>query len=181
MSADIRHQPTRSPSYNGFNFIILMGIGVIPSYINGFIGMFLQKGFQEFGDFFTPLVSAYENDGFSGMVVDSPDAIVLLGLAWSWDHDLLSFWAPHRNQGWQPGQVEFISVIKHFLRFQVVSDVFDRLFLTLYSGSGLLMVCCGRLKTIPPALSTRRTVSVETRNPVSSAMKSARRASVQSE
>src|SRR5262245_40669535 len=104
------------------------------------------------------------------MIVDPANTIVFFGLAWGRDHDLLALRAPHRSQGGMPADVKFISIVEDFIDFQVVSFLFDRFFLTRYSGSGLLTLCWGRLMTISAAFKCKRMVSVETRSPVCSAI-----------
>src|ERR687898_727859 len=66
-------------------------------------------------------------------------------------------------------------------RAQAVARVLDRLFLTAYSGPGLVIACCGRFSAMPPARSRRWTLGTLIRRPVASAKWSARRAAVQSE
>jgi hypothetical protein len=50
-----------------------------------------------------------------------------------------------------PADVELISIVEGLARLQVIAGVFNRLFLSAYSGSGLVIVCCGRLNAILPA------------------------------
>src|SRR5215204_4882974 len=109
------------------------------------------------------------------MIVDRTNAVGTKVLTRCGDHDLLSFGTPHRAEGWQPTQVELVGVIEDGAGLKVVSDVFNRLFLSSYSGSGLLTLCCGRLKTIPWSASSCATVTLLTRIPRSSARKSASR------
>src|SRR3954462_936807 len=104
------------------------------------------------------------------MVVDRSDSVALFRLGGRWDHNLLAFWSPYRLQGWHPAQVELVGVIEVLSRGETVAGLFDRLFLRAYSGSGLVMVCWGRLKTIPVAFKCTRTLSQVTRMPVVSAM-----------
>src|SRR5262245_32345686 len=104
------------------------------------------------------------------MIVDPTNPVMLFGLAWGRDHDLLALRAPHRSQGRMPTDVKFISIVEEFIGFQVVPFLFNRFFFTRYSGSGLLTLCWGRLMTISAAFKCKRMVSVETRSPVSSAI-----------
>src|SRR5512139_1654116 len=105
----------------------------------------------------------------TGMIIDRANAVALVRLSRGRNHDLLALWAPHRSQGRHPREVELIRIIEDLLRFQGRTGVFNRLFLTAYSGSGLLIVCCGRLMTMSAAFRWHRTVSASTRIPVCSA------------
>src|SRR5262249_20246888 len=97
------------------------------------------------------------------------------------NHHLLSDRTPQGPQGWLPTNVKFVSIVEDLPGLQVITCVFNRLFFTWYSGSGLEILCWGRERTTPPALRARRTVSSETRSLVSPAVKSANRCRVQSE
>ena len=93
------------------------------------------------------------------MVVHRSDAVTLFGLGGSGDHNLLAFRSPYRLEGRHPTQVELVGVVEMISRPEAVAGLFDRLFLKAYSGSGLVMVCWGRLRTIPAAFRCTRTVS----------------------
>jgi hypothetical protein len=82
-----------------------------------------------------------EHHRFSRVIVHGAKALVLGRLSGGRDHHLLSLGTPHRPQRGKPTEVELIGVIKHIPCTQSVTGVFNRLFLTAYSGSGLLMVC----------------------------------------
>lgn len=112
-----QNKPTRSPAHHRFNFIILMRIGIIPGHIDGFIRMLLQQCFQEFGDFLPTFASADQHHRLARMVVDGTNPVMFLSLAWRGDHHLLTAGTPHRHQGGQPRQIEFIGIVEHFLRF----------------------------------------------------------------
>src|SRR5262245_2965693 len=103
------------------------------------------------------------------MVVDRPNAIVSGGLSRCRDHYLLSLGTPQRPQGRKPTHIEFVRIIKDGSRFQVIAGLLNRLFFTRYSGSGLLILCWGRLSTISACFRWTRTVSAATRIPVCSA------------
>jgi len=124
-----------------FHFIILMSCEVVPSHKNRSRRMLVQQSLQQLCHFPASFSSADQHDRLSGMVVDCSQAIMNLGLSWGWDHHLLSLWAPHRSQGRQPTDVEFIRIVEHLTWLQSVSGFFNRLFLTWYCGSGLEMVC----------------------------------------
>src|SRR5262249_45922227 len=143
--------------------------------------VFLHQSIQELGDLLAALVPLQEDHCFPSMIVDGANAVVLGGLSRSGNHHLLPFGAPHRPQRGKPTEIEFIGVIEDIPRFPMVSGRFNRLFFTTYSGSGLLIVCWGRLKTISAAWRWTRTVSFCTRIPVRSASSSARRCRVQVE
>src|SRR5215211_748061 len=121
--------------------------------------MLLQKRLQKFGDLGAALATADQHHRLAGVVVDRPDAVALFGLGWGLDHHLLALGAPHRLEGRHPAQVELVCVVEMIPRLQPVAGFFDRLFLRAYSGSGLVMVCWGRLKTMPSAFRCTRTVS----------------------
>src|SRR5215210_7494040 len=115
------------------------------------------------------------------MVVDRADAVSPGGLGGRRDHHLPALRAPYGLQSRHPAQAELVRVVETIARFEPVAGFFDRLFLRAYSGSGLLIVCWGRLSTMPWAFRCSRTVSYSTRMPVCSAMWSARRLSVHNE
>ena len=158
-----------------------MRVDIISGNIDGFMRMFVQESLQKLGNLWSALASPEDDKGFSRMVVDPTDSIMLLGLSRCGYHDLLSFGTPYRFKRRLPTHIEFVRIIEDFAWFQVVSLLFNRLFFNSYSGSGLLTLCCGRLMTISLSLKISRTVSVEKRRPVSSAMKSTKRCKVQRE
>src|SRR5215217_1697526 len=163
------------------DLVVLMGVGVVPGYIHGARRMLLQQRLQQFGDLTPALTPTDEDHRLAGMVVDRSDAVALFGLGWRLDHHLLALRSPHRLEGGHPAQVELVGVVEDLSRSEVVASLFNRLFLRAYSGSGLVMVCWGRLSTIPAAFRCTRTVSYSTRMPVCSAMWSAKRLSVHTE
>jgi hypothetical protein len=63
-----------------------------------------------------------------------------------------------------------IRIIEYRAWRHAITGLRNRLFLPNYSGSGLLLFCGGRERTIAAAASTRRTVSSDTRMPVRSAI-----------
>ena len=164
-----QHQPSSCGANDGFNLIIRMGIGMIPRHIDGARGMPVDQGLQQFGDLLAPLAAAEQHDGFDCMIVDGAQPIALVRLPWGRNHDLLTSRTPQGAQGGQPTEIEFVSIVKHLTSFQMVAAVFNRLFFTAYSGSGRLIVCWGRLRTMSACFSARRIVSSETRMPVLSA------------
>lgn len=76
------HQPTGSPTDDSFDFIVWLGIGLIPGHINRLSRRLFQERFPEFRDFLAALALANENYGFTCRVVASSNAIVFLGLVW---------------------------------------------------------------------------------------------------
>ena len=60
-----QNKSTGSSTYLRFDFIILMSIGIIPSHIDGVIGLFLKECFQKFGDFLGTFAFAYQNYRFT--------------------------------------------------------------------------------------------------------------------
>ena len=121
--------------------------------------MFLEQRFEQLSDLGAALASTDEDDRLAGVVVHRAYAVALSGLGWRWDHHLPPFRAPHRLEGGHPAQVELVGVVEDIARFETAAGFFDRLFLRAYSGSGLVMVCWGRLKTIPAAFRCTRTLS----------------------
>src|SRR5258708_5673810 len=143
--------------------------GIIPSDVDRPRGVFLHQGVQQLSDLFAPLVPLQEDHRFPRVIVHGANAVVLGRLSWGGDHHLLSLGAPHGSECGEPTEIELIGVIEDIPGAQVVAGCFNRLFFTAYSGSGLLMVCWGRLNTISAALRWTRTVSFSTRIPVCSA------------
>src|SRR5258707_6932155 len=158
-----------------------MRSGVIPGDIDGPRRVFLQECFQERRDLFAALVPLQEHHRFPTVLVHGSTAVVLGRLSGGGNHHRLSLGAPHRPQRGEPTEIELIRVIEDIPRFPVVAGRFTRLFLSAYSGSGLLIVCWGRLNTISAAWRWTRTVAFSTRIPVRSANASANRCSVQVE
>jgi hypothetical protein len=163
-------QPTRSPSQDSLDLVVLMGAGVIPGDIDRASRMSVKQSLQQLSHLAASFASSDQHEGFSRMVVDCTKTIAFPGLSGRRDHHLLALPAPHRSERWQPADVELVGVVEHLTWLQSIPRVLNRLFLTLYSGSGLLMVCWGRLSTIPAFFSSLRTVSSETRMPVCSAI-----------
>src|ERR671912_105417 len=87
------------------------------------------------------------------------DAVALLGLGGRRDHHLLAFGTPYRLQCRHPTQVELVGVVEAIARPEAVPCSLDRLFLSAYSGSGLVIVCWGRLRTMPAVFRCARTLS----------------------
>lgn len=90
-----------------------MRISVVPGHVNRLGWMLVQQRLQQLSNLYTPLATPENDDRFSRMVVDCPNAIRLLRLPGSWDHDLLTLGAQHRTQGGEPTEIELICVIKH--------------------------------------------------------------------
>ena len=133
------------------------------------VGCLSTKRLEEFGNVLAAFVPLHQHHGLARMIIHRPQPIAFRGGAGRWNHDLLSLGTPHLAQRRVPTHIEFVGIVKDFIAFQVVTRFFNRLFLTWYSGSGLLILCCGRLITIPAALRCSRTVSIPTRIPVCSA------------
>jgi hypothetical protein len=165
-----QNQPTSCTPNDCFDLIILMRVGVVPGDVDVSGRVLVHQSLQQFGHFATALSAPKQNDGFTRVIIHGTQPVASVGLTRGGDHHLLAFGAPQRSQGWQPTDVKFIGVVKDIPWFQAVSCVFNRLFFTWYAGSGLLILCWGRLSTMSAFFSTRRTVSVETRRPVFSAM-----------
>ncbi len=117
----------------------------------------------------SPLSSTNDHHRSSPMIVDRSQTIMHFGLSQRWDHQLLPFRAPHLAQSRQPTDIELIRIVKDFVSLHPISSFINRLFLIWYSGSGLEIVCCGRLNAISSFANSRRIVSSETRMPVFSA------------
>src|SRR5690606_25288234 len=154
---------------------------VVPRHVHRPRGVPRQERFEEFGHFAPPLVPTHEHHRLPRVVVHRAEAVVPRRLPRRWDHHLPPLRAPHRPERGAPGDVELVGVVERLPRLQAVALLFNRLFLSSYSGSGLVTLCWGRESTTPPSLRSRRTVSCESRSPVSSAKKSASRWSVHSE
>ena len=166
-----QHQPTRRSTQNRFDLIVFVGIGVVPGHVDDARRMLLQQRFEQLGDLGATLTPADQDDRLASMVVHRPDAVALFGLGGRRDYHLLALRTPHGLEGGHPAQVELVGVVEVISRFEyAVAGLFDHLFLRAYSESGLLMVCWGRLSTIPAAFRCIRTVSYSTRMPVCSAM-----------
>jgi hypothetical protein len=143
-----QYQPSCRGPYHCFHFIVCMGAGIVPGHVDRLGGVLIQQGLQQLGYLPPALPASEEHHRLPGMVIDGPDTIVFSGLSWCGDHDLLAFGTPHGPQGGQPTEVEFIGVIKDFFCLQAISGFLNRLFLTRYTGSGLLILCWGRLSTM---------------------------------
>ncbi len=146
-----------------------MGSSLVPGAIDGSRPVFIEQPLPSFGNFAAALVAAKEDLGFGGVVVDGADAGVLGWLTGRRDHDRLSLRPPHSVQGREATDVEFSRIIKVVSWLHAGAGSFDRLFLTRYSGSGRLILGCGRLSTISGFARCKRTVSASTRMPVTSA------------
>jgi hypothetical protein len=144
-----QEQPSCSPTDHRFNFRIFRGVRMVPGDIDGFSRMRVQNRLQPFSDLTPPLRLTEKDPRFPRMIIDGPSAIALLRLARGWEHPLLPQPTPQRWSGWQPTDLEFVRLVKHLACFHAISRRFDRLFLTSSSGSGRLMLGCGRLKTMP--------------------------------
>jgi hypothetical protein len=129
-----------------------MRVRIVPRHVECPARMLVHERLQQFGDLAAPFVPAQEHDRLAGMIVHGADAEVSRRLSRRKDHDLLPFRAPQRAQGRQPTHVELIGVVEDVTGLQLVACLFDRLFFTAYSGSGLVMVCWGRLSTMSAAL-----------------------------
>src|SRR5271157_2433563 len=136
-----QNQTSSCGTNNLFHFIILMSREVVPGHKNCSRGMFVQQSLQQLGHFLASLSFADQDHGFTSMVVDRSQAIVNLGLTRGRDHHLLPFGTPHRTQGREPTDIEFICIVEYIACLQSVSGFFNLLFFTWYSGSGLLIVC----------------------------------------
>jgi hypothetical protein len=163
------HQPPRCGADHSLNLIISMGIRVILRHRDRARGMLLDQGLPPLGDLPAPFAEAEEHGGFASLVMDRTQAIPLVRLPGGGNYNLLTARTPQGAQGGQSADIEFVRVVKHLAGVQMVEGLFNRLFCSAYSGSGLLIWCWGRLSTMPACFSTRRTVSSETRMPVCSA------------
>ena len=61
-----------------------------------------------------------------------------------------------------PADVEPVGVAEGIARAQAAAGRLDRPFSNAYSGSGLLIMCCGRLKAMPPSHKRRQTLTFST-------------------
>jgi len=136
-----QNQPSSRCTPHCFNLVIFMGIGIIPSHIDSSRWMLIDQGLKEFGNLSAAFATTKQDQTFAGMVVDGAYPIVFRGLSRCADHDLLAHWTPHRPQGRQPAHIELVGVVEHIPFVQAITGFFDRLFLTSYSGSGLLILC----------------------------------------
>lgn len=130
-----------------------MHTGVVPGDGDGSGRMPLHERLQQFGDLSTAFMQPEADHRFARVLVHRPDPVVLVGLAWGRNHHLLPFRAPHGAPGGEPAQMKRIRIIEHFAWFQAITGRFNRLFFPRYSGSGLVIVCWGRLSTISPDFS----------------------------
>ena len=146
-----------------------MGIGIILRDINRLPGMLREDCVQQFGNFTTTFVRAKERNGFPRMIVHGTQTIAFRWLSRRGNHDLLSARTPQRAQRWKPAEIKFVGVIKNLANVQMITRFLDRLFFSSYSGSGLVILCCGRLITMSFCFKSRRRVSSENRRPVWSA------------
>ena len=165
-----QHQAPRGAPYDGFALVVGMRRRVIPRDLDGLCRVLVQERLQQCRDLPTPFVGFAQDHGLSRMVIDGANALALRGLAWRGDHHLLAFRTPHGFEGRQPGEIARIGIVKDLPGLQAIAGRFHRLFFPWYSGSGLLMVCWGRLKTMSASCRCRRTVSASTRMPVWSAI-----------
>ena len=136
-----------------------MSAGVVPSHVDRPFRVFLKQSLKQLRNLSATLVALELHNGFPRMIVNRANAVILVGLPRSGNHHLLAFRTPHRMQGGKPTEIKLILIIEHLTGLQVITGLFNRLFFSRYSGSGLLIVCCGRERTISASASTRRTVS----------------------
>ncbi len=85
-----------SPSHDGFDFIVLMRAGIVPNGIDRARRVFIDQRLQQFGDFSPPLAALKQDHGFTGVIIDGAQTLVLLGVTQCRNHDLLAEWAPQR-------------------------------------------------------------------------------------
>jgi hypothetical protein len=123
-------QPSGGTSYHGLDGRVLMGGRMISGHIDRLLGMFLEQGLEEFGHLLAPLMASAEDHRFPGMGVDGAKAIVFGRWSWSRNQHLLACRAPHGPEGWQPCEVVLVCIVADLLRGQVITRLFERLFLT---------------------------------------------------
>ncbi len=107
-----------------------MRSGIVPSHIDGSRPVFIEQPLPHFGHFAAAFGAAKDDLRLAGVVVYSTQALVLGWLTGGREHDLLAFRTPHRLQGWEPTDIEFIRIVKGIARLYLVAGVLDRLFLT---------------------------------------------------
>jgi hypothetical protein len=167
-----QNQPTRRPTHHRLDLVVLVGVGIIPSHLDTTRRMLLQQCFEQLGSLPPALAATEQDHRLAGVVVDRPDA-VSLGVGWV-GVSIITCSGPWGSTSpaasASSSQVELVGVVEVIFWFEALAGFFDRLLLRAYSGSGLVMVCCGRLCTIPAAFRCTRTVSYSTRMPVCSAM-----------
>src|SRR5918993_2728933 len=174
-------EPARGAAQHGLDLLVLVGAGVVPGDVDGPTGVPGQELLQKLGHLAPPLAPARDDDSLAAVPVDRAQAVAPGWLRGGGDHHLPPDEAPHGPDRRVPADVELVGVVEGLARLQAATGRFDRPFFSAYSGSGLVMVCCGRLRRIPPSRSRRQTLAPLTRIPVSSAKWSARRAAVHSE
>ena len=69
------------PSYDPFDFIILMGVGIVPGDVDGSRRMLVHQRLQQFGNLSSPLVALHQDDRFSRMIIDRADPVMPGGLS----------------------------------------------------------------------------------------------------
>src|SRR5258708_20148299 len=129
--------------------------------------MLVEQRLQQLGDRAPSLVAPHEHHRLPRVVVERANAIVFGRLGRGVHHHLLARWTPPGTPRRQPTHVALVGVGEDRVRCEAVARIVNRLFFPAYSGSGLLMVCCGRLSTMSPAFRRRRPVSTPTPLPAS--------------
>ena len=89
---------------------------------------------QQLGDLLAPFPAVEQHPGFARVVVDGAQTIPLVRLPWGRNHDLLTSRTPQGAQGGQPADIEFVRIVKHLARVQMVAGLVKRLFLAHIPG-----------------------------------------------
>jgi len=134
------------------------------------VRMSIKQGLQQFGHLAAAFVAPGDHYCLTRIPIDCAEPIVARGLHRRCNHHLLAFGTPHGTQGRQPADIELVGVVEDFAGPYAGAGVFDRLFLSAYSGSGLVILCCGRLSAMSAARSSRNTLGTLMRRPVCSAI-----------
>jgi len=108
-----QHQASGSPSHHLLHFLILMGIDVVPSDVNGSCRVPLQQRREQLGDLLASFMELEVDDRFSRVRVHRANPILLVRLGGRGDLHLLTFRAPHGAQRGEPAQIELICIRKH--------------------------------------------------------------------
>jgi hypothetical protein len=88
-----RRSPSRG-AYHCFNFLSIMGVGIISRYVDGAGWMLVNQDVQRFRAFPTKFAAPAPHDRFARIVVDGAQPRALVGLARHGNHAWLAVRAP---------------------------------------------------------------------------------------
>jgi hypothetical protein len=175
------HQPPGRGSHHRLDGLISLASRVVPRPLDGARGRLVNQRRQPFGDRLATLPASAAHHGFARLVVDRAQTIALVRVSWRRPHDWRAPQAPQGAHGGPPAAMAFVRLGQHLAGGHIVTGVCPRLLWSADSGAGLLILCGGRLRTMPAGCSARRPVASATRSPGCAARSSARRGRVHTE